>query len=152
MPKQNRGDLARGLDQLFKTAVDQLDELKDVIVSSSSAGKAKLDATMLKRERDRVLQKLGEAVAGTDDQAGFPVAWQELIAEARGIEDQIAAQEREYERLVKAAVDGLGQAAAGVGAKASRPAANEEDGDESASASPQEAPRAKKGEEGDRES
>lgn len=117
MTKDDRSDLKSGLDSLFKTAVDQLDELKDVLVSSSSAGKAKLDATMLKRERDQLLTSLGRQVAGSDDQAAFPSEWQDLIGQVRMVEDQISEQEREYERLVKAAVDGLGAAVPGTAGK-----------------------------------
>jgi hypothetical protein len=44
----------------FSRALSQLDRIRDAVVRSSQIGKIKLDATFLRRERDRLVKQLGE--------------------------------------------------------------------------------------------
>ena len=55
-------DLREQLNTLWKTTVDQFDEIKEVVVHNSHVGRKKLDAAFLKRQRDRLYQDLGELV------------------------------------------------------------------------------------------
>ncbi|MBN2358071.1 MAG: hypothetical protein JXR83_01375 [Deltaproteobacteria bacterium] len=55
-------DLRDHLNDLWKTTVDQFDEIKDIIVRHSHIGRRRLDTAFLKRQRDRFFQDLGEAV------------------------------------------------------------------------------------------
>ena len=62
MTEQKKTAAAPDLSSLWQSALGQIDEIRDVIVKGSHAGKAKLDAQLLKRQRDKVLQQIGEAV------------------------------------------------------------------------------------------
>jgi len=55
-------DLRDHLNDMWKTTVDQFDEIKDIIVRHSHIGRKRLDTAFLKRQRDRFFQDLGEAV------------------------------------------------------------------------------------------
>lgn len=101
MADRPRPDLKKELNQLWKSTVDQLDELKDVIVKSSQAGKARLDEAVLGRDRDQKLKELGELVLKSDPGAPLPDAWQAKITEIRELDGQIAAQRREFDGLVQ---------------------------------------------------
>lgn len=63
---------APDLSSLWQTALGQIDEIRDVIVRGSHAGKAKLDAQLLKRQRDKLLMQIGEAVIA-DHKRGVPL-------------------------------------------------------------------------------
>jgi hypothetical protein len=58
----NPKDLRDHLNDMWKTTVDQFDEIKDIIVRHSHIGRKRLDTAFLKRQRDRFFQDLGEAV------------------------------------------------------------------------------------------
>jgi len=53
--KPEGSELRRELNQLWQSTIDQFDEIKNAIVRSSQAGKARLDAQFLKRQRERLL-------------------------------------------------------------------------------------------------
>jgi hypothetical protein len=61
MPTSQK-DLRDHLNDMWKTTVDQFDEIKDIIVRHSHIGRKRLDTAFLKRQRDRFFQDLGEAV------------------------------------------------------------------------------------------
>lgn len=61
MPASQK-DLRDHLNDMWKTTVDQFDEIKDIIVRHSHIGRKRLDTAFLKRQRDRFFQDLGEAV------------------------------------------------------------------------------------------
>lgn len=95
-------DLRKELNQLWRTTLDQFDEIKNAIVRSSSAGKAKLDATFLRRQREKLLAELGakalEAEAG--GALTLPEGLQATAARIRELDEQIAEQETEVDRLL----------------------------------------------------
>ena len=101
--KSGAADLRSELNSLWKTTLDQFDEIKDVIVKSSSAGKVKLDSTILKRERDRLLTRLGtltlEALeAGT---ITAPPGAEELLTKISAKTEELREMEKEFDSLVK---------------------------------------------------
>jgi hypothetical protein len=49
----------RELSQLWQQALGSIDEIRDAIVRGSQAGRAKIDAQLLIRQRDKLLQQLG---------------------------------------------------------------------------------------------
>lgn len=60
--RTNDDEIRRHLGGLFQRAVEALGEVRDAVVRSSQLGKLKLDASFLRRERDAVLLRLGEAI------------------------------------------------------------------------------------------
>jgi hypothetical protein len=99
MSDRSRNKNLRGeFESLWKSTVEQFDEITDVLVKTSQAGKAKLDATLLKRERDAVLVKLGTLVRETPDRDRLPEAWQTLLHEADALDARIDEEERRFGR------------------------------------------------------
>ena len=99
--RSDRGDLKRELNALWRSTIDQFDELKNVIVESSVAGRAKIDATMLKRERERKLAEIGEAMLALFE-AGkleLPDELEGTVERIRHIEREIEEQESEFRRV-----------------------------------------------------
>lgn len=97
-------DLRKELNQLWRTTLDQFDEIKNAIVRSSTAGKAKLDATFLKRQRDKLLGELGARVLEATE-AGtltLPEALRSTADRIHELEEQIKDQESEVDRLLHA--------------------------------------------------
>lgn len=111
MSDKSGSDLKRELNQLWRTTVDQLDEIKDVIVKSSHAGKARLDAAFLERERDALLRGLGELVllARAGD---LPAAWREKINKIEALDAKLADQRAEFDALVQDVKDSIPDPAA----------------------------------------
>lgn len=101
MADESGTDLKKELNQLWRSTVGQLDEIKDVIVKSSHAGKARIDAAMLERERANRLQELGELVLSEGEEAAYPPAWKEKIQEIKDLDEQISSQKEEFDSLVK---------------------------------------------------
>lgn len=100
MNDRPRNKNVRGeLESLWKSTVEQFDEITDVLVKTSQAGKAKLDATLLKRERDAVLAKLGALVREDPDRESLPEPWQALIQEADALDARIDEEEKRFGRV-----------------------------------------------------
>jgi len=77
----------------------KLERLRHALVRSSQIGKLKLDATFLRRERDGVVQELGEAALRLMRVAKLPIP-----DELRGLYDEANALEGKIEsggRLVE---------------------------------------------------
>jgi hypothetical protein len=55
-PEQMR----RQFGEFWKQTMDQLEDLREAVVKASQTAKGRLDATFLRRERDRLYQQLGE--------------------------------------------------------------------------------------------
>lgn len=100
--KREDGDVRKELNQLWRTTLDQFDEIKNAIVRSSSAGKAKLDATFLRRQRERLLMELGTKVleASEKGELRLPDRAQNTATRIRELEAQIEDQEGEVDRLL----------------------------------------------------
>lgn len=101
-------DLRKELNQLWRTTLDQFDGLKDAIVRSSTAGKAKLDATFLRRQRDKRVLELGERVLELErkGELKLPERFKETLAAIDELEAQIEEQESEVDRLMHRDQDG----------------------------------------------
>ena len=90
------------LASLWQSALGQIDEIRDVIVRGSQAGKAKLDVQLLKRQRERLLTQMGAAVLD-DAQRGvaLPGSCEELGKRVLEIDQQIADAEAEAHKALK---------------------------------------------------
>jgi hypothetical protein len=96
-------DIKDDLNSLWKSTLDQFDEIKDAIVRSSTAGKAKLDVAMLERQRDKLLMELGRAYLAAAE-AGEVSLPEKLVATLERIQDldeQIAQHEDEVGKLLE---------------------------------------------------
>jgi hypothetical protein len=104
---------APDLSSLWQTALGQIDEIRDVIVRGSHAGKAKLDAQLLKRQRDKLLLQIGEAVIA-DHKRGVPLppSCEELAVKLDDVQRQVDEAEAEADKAFKA-----GSAASGSNAQ-----------------------------------
>ena len=64
-------EFRRQVNELWKNAVDQLEEVKDVIVRST--GRFEADLQRLRHERDRLLKRLGEQTYKLANQGKLPM-------------------------------------------------------------------------------
>jgi hypothetical protein len=80
-----------------------LGRLRHVLVRSSQIGKLKLDATFLRRERDGVVQELGEAALRLMREGALPIpeALKGLYDEATALDDKIESGGRLVEEMRK---------------------------------------------------
>lgn len=82
-------------DKLLKSTMEGLEELKDVVVKASQSAKVKLDATFLRRERDRLYQLLGEEVFELIEQGNLktPTVLRDTVDRVNAIVEQLATEE-----------------------------------------------------------
>lgn len=97
MAKVPADDVRRQLGSLFGRAIEALGEVRSAVVRTSQVGKIKLDATFLRRERDRLFARLGEEVfdlveAGTLTLPEEPAG---LVEQIREVERRLEEQEAE---------------------------------------------------------
>jgi hypothetical protein len=93
-----RGKPTDLLGSFFKSAMQQLDTVREVVVQKSKAGRIQLDLTLLKRKRKDALAELGEAVArlaanGVIDEEEYPQLSGPL-SRLEAVDEQIASAER----------------------------------------------------------
>jgi hypothetical protein len=81
----------------------RLERLRHALVRSSQIGKLKLDATFLRRERDGVVQELGEAALRLMREGTLPIheALKGLYDEATALDDKIESGGRLVEEMRK---------------------------------------------------
>ena len=93
----NPEDVKRQLGSFLEKAVEAFGEVKDAVVRTSQVGKIKLDATFLRRERDRLFQRLGEELFDLveDGKLDLPDALGPLAEQLRELERKLAEQEEE---------------------------------------------------------
>ncbi len=103
--------LRADLNQLWKSTVSQFDEMKDILVRSGTAGKAKLEVTMLKRQQDKLFVELGAAVAkgrqaALDAGDGFElpngIDADDIFARIDALQEDINDQQEAFDRLTTA--------------------------------------------------
>jgi hypothetical protein len=99
--KPGADDLKRELSSLWAQTQKSLGGLKDVVVRGGQAGKARLDAELLKRQRTAALAQLGEAVLhlADDGEIDLPDDTAELVERIHALHKQIEAEEREAAKL-----------------------------------------------------
>ncbi len=93
-----QGDWRNPLGSLFRTTVQQLDAVREVVDQKVREGKMQLDLTLLKRKRRDALARLGEAVAdlaarGHISEEDFPELSSPL-SEIEALDERIALEER----------------------------------------------------------
>lgn len=94
-------DLRSDIESMWKTTVAQFDELTDVLVKTSEAGRAKLDATMLRRERDQALMRLGALVRADRDKVEISDAWRAVLEDIDRLEARIADEDARFSRVFR---------------------------------------------------
>jgi hypothetical protein len=101
--KKDAGDLRKELNSLWKSTIDQFDEIKNVIVRSSGAGKAKLDSTFLKRQRDKLLTDLGTRLLQLSEagELTLPEDLRSTANRVRELEREIEEQDGMVDRLLR---------------------------------------------------
>jgi hypothetical protein len=87
------------LSSLWQSALGSIDEIRDVIVRGSHAGKAKLDAQLLKRQRDKLLMQIGEAVIA-DHKRGVPLppSCEDLAVKLDDVQKQVDEAEAQADK------------------------------------------------------
>lgn len=93
-------DSMRGqFDRFLKTAMDGLDELRETMLRASQTAKVKLDATFLRRERDRLFQHLGEQVYELieDGRLKAVPALRDTLDRIHAVTEQLAEEEQQAE-------------------------------------------------------
>ncbi len=118
-------DRMRGqLNEMWKNAMDGLEDLREVVLKASQNAKVRLDATFLRRERDRLYQQLGEetyALAETG-KLKVPAELRDTVDRIHAIVEQVAAADREAEEAGEAEDEAPAQAAASRPNGAAEPA------------------------------
>lgn len=101
-------EIKKELTHLWKKTVDQLDEIKDVLVKTTETAQGKIETELKKRERDKLFQKLGEQVAAGGDLVGLPDDWQETLREILKTETEMDEDDRAFTATIRA---GFGESA-----------------------------------------
>ncbi len=98
-PSSRSGAGTPDLSSLWQSALGSIDEIRDVIVRGSHAGKAKLDAQLLKRQRDKLLMQIGEAVIA-DAKRGVPLppSCEDLAVKLDEIQKQVDEAEAQADK------------------------------------------------------
>lgn len=97
MAKVPAEEMRRQLGSWLERAVETLGDVRAVVVRTSQIGKIKLDATFLRRERDRLFARLGEEVFDRVETGRLELS-EELsasIEQLREIERRLEEQEAE---------------------------------------------------------
>ena len=90
------------LGSMWQSALGQIDEIRDVIVRGSQAGKAKIDVQLLRRQRDRLLAQIGEAVLDDNKRGGsLPAGCDLLVSRVADIDKQIVDAEEEAAKALR---------------------------------------------------
>ena len=92
-----------GLSSIWQSALGQIDEIRDVIVRGSQAGKAKIDVQLLRRSREKLLAQIGEVVLD-DVKTGattLPPSAEELKKRVDDLDRQIEAAEAEAQKAFR---------------------------------------------------
>ncbi|RMG20303.1 MAG: hypothetical protein D6729_03235 [Deltaproteobacteria bacterium] len=85
----------KDLERLWQSALDGLEDLKEIMVRASTTAKVKLDATFLRRERDRLFQELGEEayLLIEEGKLEVPPALRDTVDRIHAIVEQLAEEE-----------------------------------------------------------
>src|SRR4051812_21696154 len=88
-----RDDMRRRLDTVWKMASSGFDTLKEVVVRSSQAGRLRVDLALYARQRAQLLQILGEQVCALigEEQLEVPDEVRALYDHVREIEQRMRA-------------------------------------------------------------
>ena len=94
-PEKGSDKMKQQLDRMVKSTVDGLEELKEVLLRASQNAKVKLDATLLRRERDRLYQTLGEQAYLLVEEGSLkaPPALRDTIDRIHALVEQLAQEE-----------------------------------------------------------
>jgi hypothetical protein len=88
-----RDDLRRQFGTVWKMASDSFDTLREVVVRSSQAGRLRVDLALLAREKQQLLARLGEQVAGLLDEGKIevPEALRQTYDQVKDVDARIKA-------------------------------------------------------------
>lgn len=95
--KIDSDDVRKELGGLLGRALEALEEVKEVVVRSSQAGKLRIDTAFLEREREKAILRLGEKVYEwfEDGEISLPEEGEPLIAEVRRLAELIEEHRKE---------------------------------------------------------
>ena len=98
-------DLRAHLNDLWKTTVEQFDEIKDVIIRNSHVARKKIDTAGLKQQRNRLLQELGSSVYQQVREHGLALApeGQRYVERLDEVMAQIATEQEAMAAAARAA-------------------------------------------------
>lgn len=99
---QDQSEVARQMNEIWENAKVQLEELRDAVVRSSQIAKTKLDTTFLRRDRDRLLHRLGEVALKLIDakELALAPALKAVVDEIRELDRKIASEEQEIQAIL----------------------------------------------------
>ena len=99
--REDGSDMKREFQSIWQNTLKQFDGIKDALVESSQAGMAKLDATLLRRERDQKLATLGEAllVMVEEGKLALPEDLRGTVERIQELEEEIASQEGTFRKV-----------------------------------------------------
>jgi len=91
-----------------RSPLRKLDRIRDAVVRSSQIGKLKLDATLLRRERDRLIQQLGESALNLimTTRLSVPEELAPLVKQIQTLESRIEADSRQMAAILKEGLEG----------------------------------------------
>ena len=121
-PPFDTDQLQQGIESIFGKAVEVLTKGREELLKQTRIGKVKLlDLMQLRRERARLVQRLGEEAyrgmqAGTLDTDDLERTYKKIVA----MDEQIASKEAEIEEIRREEEAGAGATAARRGAKSSK--------------------------------
>ncbi len=99
----DNSEIMKQLNEIWENAKVQFEELRDAVVRSSQVAKTKLDATFLRRERDRLLHQLGSDYLGlvTQKQVVPPAELKVTIEAIQKVDADISSQETEIDAILQ---------------------------------------------------
>jgi hypothetical protein len=103
----DRTDFQSRLNDLWRSTVDQLEDIKDAVVRTTEVGRAKLDAALLRRDRDRLYARLGESAYKLAEAGALalPADLEDLRGEIGALNERIAAEAARAESAGDAEAD-----------------------------------------------
>ncbi len=86
----------------------ELDRVREAVVRSSQIGKIKLDSTFLRRERERLVLRLGEEALNLmlADRLAVPPELAPIIKQIEGVERRIEMSGRQVDEILKEGLEG----------------------------------------------
>jgi hypothetical protein len=96
-------EIMKQLNDIWENAKVQFEELRDAVVRTSQVAKTKLDASFLRRERDRLLHQLGTDYLQLihDKQVTPPSDLKSTIEAIKKVDSDISEQETEMSVILE---------------------------------------------------
>ncbi len=88
---------------VFSRMGGTLGRVREAVVRSSQIGKIKLDSTFLRRDREKLVQKLGEEALNLmlADRLAIPEELSDIVRQIQLLEGKIEAEGRQVDEIMK---------------------------------------------------